>query len=215
MGARAYCRECDGAVDTIGPWPGRCGHCGGQIETRPVPPLVEPHLRLVLVGSCHGVEDARRRLPFTDPEDRIWEVLDESHLTPERFEPVEAERLLRVGVGATTVCTRAAPDPGDLGPEDRTHGRDRLAEVLDRFEPERVAFLGIRAYELAAEQEPMGYGPVPEGYRGRPAFVVPATHPGEADVDEATLAEWFERLRNWLDRPRRGPRRDRSPQGPA
>ncbi|HWH08260.1 MAG TPA: mismatch-specific DNA-glycosylase [Candidatus Thermoplasmatota archaeon] len=194
---RAYCRRCDAAVEATGAWPGRCAACGAPIEAHPVPDVVRPGLRALLVGINPGVQTARARRHFANPKNAFWGALHAAGLTPRRIAPAEQARLLDLGLGITNVVTRATPGSADVTPQDVARGRARLRGLVAAQAPAWVAFVGKEAHRMATGARGAALGEA-EPLWGARVFVLPSTSPRNAHLTEPEKVAWFGRLRDAL-----------------
>lgn len=196
---RAYCRACDDAVDAEGPWPGRCTRCGDPIEAHPVADVTGHRVELLLIGINPGLHTVRTRHHFAHPDNRFWQALERSQLGPDALDPGDRSALLAAGLGLTNAVTRATPSAEAITREDTRRGRRHLRDVERATHPDRVAFVGQRAFTLATGRDAVDPGEVPEGYRGRPAYVVPSPSPRNEHVDLEALVAWFDRVARWIE----------------
>lgn len=191
---RAYCRPCDKAVDATGHWPGRCTECAQPVEEAPVPDVLGPGLRLLLVGINPGVQTARTKHHFANPRNLFWGLLQESGLTPRQLDPTEERELLRWGMGVTNVVTRATPGAGDVTAEDKRRGRERLEALVRKAQPEWFAFVGKQAWLFAGGAPGQPFGVVKDGFWGRKTFVLPSPSPANAAIPRTAQLKHWKRL---------------------
>jgi len=118
---------------------------------QPVPDVIRPGLRLLLVGINPGQISARDRAHFANPANPFWRLLHDSGLVPRRFEPGEQRELLAHGLGITNLVSRASASASELGPSDYERGRRELDRKLRRHRPRAVAFVGVTAYRSFAK----------------------------------------------------------------
>lgn len=191
---RAYCRRCDKAVEAKGAWPGRCATCKTPIEENPLADIVSPGLRVLFVGINPGIQTARFRRHFANPQNAFWGALAESGLTPRRLDPSETEALLALGFGVTNAVTRATPGSADVTGEDVARGRERFAATVAKFRPPMLAFVGKQAYAMATGRKGAAHGLQGERFDGVRCFVLPSTSPANAAVSPAEKLKWFREL---------------------
>ena len=193
-GVQGYCRACDAAVGLRGAWPGRCAACATPAEEEPVPDVVAPALRVLFVGINPGVQTARARLHFANPQNAFWGALHESGLTPRRLPPREQRELLELGMGITNAVMRATPGSADVTPEDVARGRARLARLVAHARPAWLAFVGKEAHRMATQAKAAPLGPAP-AWEGARVFVLPSTSPRNAHLSPAQKVAWFAKLK--------------------
>lgn len=197
---RAYCRNCDGAVEASGAWPGACDACGAPIEADPVPDVARAGLSILFVGINPGVQTARARRHFANPRNAFWGALHASGLTPARIDPARQEDLVALGMGITNSVTRATPGSADVTREDVERGRERLAARVAELRPAWLAFVGKEAYRMATgrKEAPLGEA---EPWRGARVYVLLSTSPRNAHLSEEEKIAWFRRLREAAGKP--------------
>ena len=111
-----------------------------------LPDYLRPGLSLILVGINPGLRSAAVGHHFAGRNNRFWQLLHESGLTPHRLTYEEDARLLELGIGLTNIAARPTRSSGDLSREDFERGRRALARKVARFRPYCVGFVGLTAY---------------------------------------------------------------------
>ena len=111
-----------------------------------LPDQLEPHLRLVFVGTAAGQRSADLGHYYAGPGNRFWRTLHEVGITPRRYAPHEFPELLKLGIGFTDVCkTGAGMDHEALKfPVDIGAFRDKML----RYRPNTIAFTSKKAASL-------------------------------------------------------------------
>lgn len=125
----------------------------------PLPDIVAPGIRLLLVGINPGRRSAALGQHFAGPGNRFWPALHAAGITPERFEPADQHRLADLGVGLTNIVARETATAGELPADELRSGAERLTRDVARWRPVVVAVLGISAYRVAFDR--------PKAARGR------------------------------------------------
>lgn len=135
--------------------------------TGPLPDVVGPGLRLLLVGINPGRRSAALGQHFAGHGNRFWPALAAAGITPRLLAPDEQHELVAYGVGITNVVARPSATAAELSAAElRAGGRD-LVERVGRWKPSVVAILGVTAYRIAfsrprarvgAQDDPPGSG---------------------------------------------------------
>jgi double-stranded uracil-DNA glycosylase len=111
-----------------------------------LPDQLQPHLRLVFVGTAAGQRSAETGHYYAHPGNRFWRTLHEVGITPRRYEPHEFPALLSLGIGFTDVCKlgsgmdhQALAFPVDI---------PAFREKMQQFRPTTIAFTSKKAASL-------------------------------------------------------------------
>jgi TDG/mug DNA glycosylase family protein len=113
------------------------------------------------------------RYHFARPGNRFWRALHAAGFTERVLSPREQEELLEAGIGLTNVVARASASAEELGPEDYRRGRAILRRKLGQYRPRVIAFLGLGAYRIVAEQPLARVGRQAEPFAGVEAWALP------------------------------------------
>jgi G:T/U-mismatch repair DNA glycosylase len=121
-------------------------------EPDPVPfgDLVAPGLRALIVAINPSSQSVGIGHSFSSPSNAFWRLLHESGLTPMRLQPSEEHRLLDPGLGLVSTVWRATPSAAALSLAERRAGAARVRGLVERYEPQLVALLGLTLYPLYA-----------------------------------------------------------------
>jgi TDG/mug DNA glycosylase family protein len=111
-----------------------------------LPDQLEPHLRLVFVGTAAGQRSADLGHYYAHRGNRFWRTLHEVGMTPRQYEPHEFPALLKLGIGFTDVCKlgsgmdhEALAFPVDI---------PAFREKMRRYRPKTIAFTSKKAASL-------------------------------------------------------------------
>jgi TDG/mug DNA glycosylase family protein len=110
--------------------------------------LVRPGLRGLIVAINPSTQSARIGHSFSSPSNPFWRLLHESGLTPIRLQPSEEHRLLDYGLGLVSTVSRPTPSAAALSLAERRAGAARVRSLVERYEPQVVALLGLTLYPL-------------------------------------------------------------------
>lgn len=113
---------------------------------QPVSDLVKEGLDALFIGINPGLMSARLGHHFANPANGFWRLLFESGLTSKRLTPERERELLDEGLGLTNVVDRETPGVAELTRADMERGRRKLAQVITRYRPAAVVFIGITGY---------------------------------------------------------------------
>ncbi len=133
----------------------------------PLPDILAPGLRVVIVGTIAARHRRERDHYYAGVGNAFWVLLHESGLTPRVLTPEQDEQLPSFGIGLTDLVWTPSGEPDLAG----------LDAKLTSAAPEAVAFVSKTAatsYARAAGARlPRGYGELSWTAAGRPAFVLP------------------------------------------
>jgi TDG/mug DNA glycosylase family protein len=179
---------------------------GGE-RLRTLPDLLGEGLRVLFVGYNPSLGSARLGRYYASRNNRFWELLAVSGLTPRRLAPDEDHTLAALGIGITDLVKRPSRAAHDIGAAEYRAGAARVLALVERLRPAAVAWNGKGVYRLAAGVRRAEWGPQPTPLaEGVTDFVLPSPS-GLARIPFAEKARWYSALAHWLDEhaaPRRG-----------
>jgi TDG/mug DNA glycosylase family protein len=138
-----------------------------------LPDLIRPGLAVLFCGINPSLYSAAVQHHFARPGNRFWRTLHAAGFTDRVLLPSEQAELLEQGIGLTNVVEQASASAAELTREDYRRGRASLRRKLQRYRPRTIAFLGLGAYRIVAEQPRARVGLQPEPFEGVPAWVLP------------------------------------------
>ena len=162
---------------------------------RTVPDLVGPDLRVLLVGINPGLWSGALGLHFANPSNRLWPVLELSGWTSYRLRPEQTDELLAAGIGITNLVRRATGRADELTDAEVRSGLPGVEALAARWQPGRVAFLGLGAYRIATGDRRAVVGPLDRLVGGRPAWLLPNPSGLNAGWQLPRLVEAYRTLR--------------------
>nr|WP_157474385.1 G/U mismatch-specific DNA glycosylase [Parafrankia sp. EUN1f] len=115
---------------------------------RTVPDLVGPETRVLLCGINPSLESGATGFHFGTPSNRLWPVLHLAGFTPRRLHPSETDELRSCGIGITNLVHRATARADEIDDDEVRAGVATLTVLVERVQPEWVAFLGLAAYRI-------------------------------------------------------------------
>lgn len=116
-------------------------------ETRGLPLLLRPGLRVVFIGYNPGLESARRGHYYAHGGNAFWRHLNASGLVPRPVGCEDDRGLLELaGIGFTDLCRRPTLRASELAPGERREGALRLLQELEAAAPAVAAFGGRQLY---------------------------------------------------------------------
>jgi TDG/mug DNA glycosylase family protein len=95
-------------------------------------------------------------------------------------------------VGFTDLVKRASRRADELAAADYRDGAARVERLVQRMRPAAVCFLGLSGYRLAVDPAAVA-GPLPVGFGGRPAYLMPNPSGLNAHTKPAGFAEHLRR----------------------
>jgi TDG/mug DNA glycosylase family protein len=195
-------------ADPTSAWP--CGYGPRVPSRRPtkqelaeaygltLPDLVEPGLRVLLVGINPSLWSGWSGRHFGRPSNRLWQTLYEAGLTPRRLQPEDTDDLLAAGIGITNLVARATARADELTDAEIRAGVPRLRELVARWRPAAVAVLGVTAYRVAFAQPKAVVGRQPEAFEGSMLWVLPNPSGLNAHYQQPALSAEYGALRKAL-----------------
>jgi TDG/mug DNA glycosylase family protein len=171
---------------------------------RKVPDLIRPELDVLFCGINPSLYSAVVQRHFARPGNRFWRTLQAAGFTERLLSPWDQEELLEAGIGLTNVVARASASADELGPEDYRRGRAILRRKLARCRPRVIAFLGLGAYRIVAQQPQARVGRQAQPFAGVEAGALPNPSGLNAHYQLAELARCYGVLARALRGGRRG-----------
>lgn len=161
---------------------------------RTLPDLIEPGLRLLIVGINPGLLTAAVQAHFSRRGNRFYPALFAAGITDHLidasggYQPGDREHLAARGVGITNIFAGASARADELTREQLVAGGIALTERVARLKPKVVAVLGITAYHTAFARPKAVPGRQPETMGGCELWVAPNPSGLNAHATPASLA---------------------------
>lgn len=133
-----------------------------MVEPGPLPDVVGPGLRLLLVGINPGRRSAALGQHFAGHGNRFWPALAAAGITPRQLAPHEQAELVGSGVGLTNLVARPSAAAAELSPAELRAGGAVLVERIGAWAPAVVAVLGVTAYRVAFSRPRARVGQQPD-----------------------------------------------------
>src|SRR5216684_169237 len=97
--------------------------------------------RILFVGINPSLTSARVGHHFAGPGNPFWRLLHAAKLILEPFTYEDDAKLPACGFALTNICARPTRAASELTPAEFTAGREQLARLIARLQPEVVAFV--------------------------------------------------------------------------
>jgi double-stranded uracil-DNA glycosylase len=130
--------------------------------TTTLPDLLEPGLRLVVVGINPSRYSAAAGHYYARPGNDFWRLLAASGLTDRVLDPAEDQRLPSLGIGLTDLVKIPTGRAGELPPAAFVGALDGLRARLAGVDPAVVLFNGADGLRRALGRRP-GFGRLDPG----------------------------------------------------
>jgi double-stranded uracil-DNA glycosylase len=153
---------------------------------RTLPDIVAPGMRLLVCGLNPSLYAADAGVPYARPGNRLWPAALAAEVVSVDRDPWHA--LAHHGVGWTDLAKRATVGAAELTADEYRAGAARLAWTVRLLRPGSVCFVGLAGYRAALDRRAVA-GPVPGGFAGVSAYVMPSTSGLNARTTPAVLAE--------------------------
>lgn len=164
-------------------------------RVRTLPDLLAPGLRLLFVGFNPSVRAARLGHYYAGRNNRFWDLLAVSGLTPVRWSFERDGELPELRIGVTDLVKRPTRSAAEVTQEEFRLGAERFRGIVRELRPRVVCYNGKGVYLQAA-----GVRSAPWGLQARPLvegtadFVAPSPS-GLARIPFAEKARWYAELR--------------------
>jgi mismatch-specific thymine-DNA glycosylase len=141
---------------------------------RTLPDYLRVGMKLIIVGCNPGDRSARVGHYYAGRGNEFWPLLYDSRVVPELLDHRNDKRMIEFGIGLTDMVKRPTRTPEELNREEFAEGRIILAQKLEQYAPQVVAFNGVNTFENFA-QRPGKPGLQKERLYGAQVFVLPST----------------------------------------
>jgi TDG/mug DNA glycosylase family protein len=140
---------------------------------KPLADVIAPGLGVLFCGLNPGRRAAAEGHHFAGHGNRFWPVLHLAGFTPRQLSPEEDRELLKYGCGLTTVVARATAGAADLERKEYISAAGDLMQLVERYRPRHVAFLGKAAYAAIQGTRQLAWGRQPAPFAGAAAWLLP------------------------------------------
>lgn len=141
---------------------------------RTLPDYLRTGMRLIIVGSNPGDRSARVGHYYAGRGNEFWPLLYDSGVIPELLDHHDDKRMIEFGIGLTDLVKRPTRGVEELSREEFAEGRIVLAQKLEQYGPQVIAFNGVGVFENFA-QRACKPGLQKERLYGAQVFVLPST----------------------------------------
>lgn len=162
---------------------------------RTIRDVIADDLEVLFVGINPGLYSGAVGHHFARPGNRFWPALHRTGFTDRVLAPHDQRKLLDAGIGITNLVARTTARADELSPEEIRQGGRRLARLVRRRRPRRVAVLGVSAYRTAFDRPRAIVGRQPEPLAEAELWVLPNPSGLNARYQLSELAEAFAELR--------------------
>ncbi|HYH82775.1 MAG TPA: mismatch-specific DNA-glycosylase [Longimicrobium sp.] len=166
---------------------------------RTLPDLLGPGVRVLFVGYNPSLRAARLGRYYAGRNNRFWDLLAASGLTPRRLTYEEGHLLPGLGIGITDLVKRPTRSAADVTAAEFRAGALRVRRLVAEVRPKVVAYNGKGVYLLAAGVKNAPWGLQPTSLvPGLADYVVPSPS-GLATIPFAEKARWYTGLREVVE----------------
>ncbi len=165
---------------------------------RTLPDYLRRGMRLIVVGCNPGERSARLGHYYAGRGNLFWPLLYDSGVIPELLDYRDDKRIIEFGVGLTDLVKRPTRGIEEIDREEFAEGRILLAQKLEEYTPQVVAFNGKLVFEKFA-QRPCKLGLQKDRLYGAQVFVLPSTS-GQNAVARGQRMRYFRQLAAVLKR---------------
>jgi len=163
---------------------------------RTLPDHLRSGMKLVIVGCNPGDRSARVGHYYAGRGNEFWPLLHDSGIVPELLDHKDDKRMIEFGIGLTDLVKRPTRGVEELRREEFAEGRIILAQKLEQYAPQVIAFNGKTAYENFS-QRACKLGLQKERLYGALIFVLPSTS-GKNAIGRSAKMRFFRQLAKLL-----------------
>jgi TDG/mug DNA glycosylase family protein len=153
-----------------------CTHDGGEwivlraLRARTLPDFVGSGMRLLVCGLNPSLYAADQGVGFARPGNRFWPAALAAGIVSRDRDPAHA--LSAHGVGMTDLVKRATTRADELTGDEYREGVARVGRLVRWLRPHVVCFVGLAGYRAAVDKKAQP-GPIPDGFEGAAAYLMP------------------------------------------
>ena len=133
---------------------------------------VGPTMRLLVVGLNPSPASADSGIGYARPGNRFWPAVLEAGLATVDRDPRHA--LAQHGLGMTDLVRRTTVRADEVDRHEYRAGTERVERLVGWLRPRAVCFVGLGGWRTAVDRGAVA-GVQPDGFGGRPAYVMPHT----------------------------------------
>lgn len=161
-----------------------------------IPDSVGPGMRILFVGYNPSLVSGERGHNYAGRGNRFWKLLFESGLTERLLKAEEDHTLLAThGYGFTNIVARPTRRAEEITREEYATGRVLLCELIAKYRPQIVCFVGKGVYEQYSKRKKIDWGEQPEQMvPGVIDFVAPSSS-GLVRMPIAEILTYFRQLK--------------------
>jgi double-stranded uracil-DNA glycosylase len=141
---------------------------------RTLPDYLRNGMKMIIVGCNPGDRSARVGHYYAGRGNEFWPLLYDSRVVPELLDHRDDKRMIEFGIGLTDLVKRPTRGIEELTREEYAEGRIMLAQKLEQYAPQVIAFNGVGTFENFA-QRPCKPGLQKSRLYGAQVFVLPST----------------------------------------
>lgn len=116
--------------------------------------ILAEDLKILFIGFNPGLYSAEIGHYFAHKNNKFWDLLYQSALTPKRLDPREDWSMLSLGYGLTDIVKRPSKGISELKKREYACGKKRLRRIIEKYKPKIACYLGIGVYkEFSGKKE--------------------------------------------------------------
>ncbi|MEH7307737.1 mismatch-specific DNA-glycosylase [Neobacillus drentensis] len=143
---------------------------------KPISDHLKENLKVLFVGFNPSIRSSELGHHYANPNNRFWKILYEAGLTPRKYEAMEDEKLLDLGIGFTNIVQRPTKAADEITKEEYAEGREILKQKVERLKPKVVCFVGKGVYQQYSGLKVIQWGRQTNGFiPGVIDFVAPSS----------------------------------------
>lgn len=123
-----------------------------------VPDYLANGLRIIFVGYNPSIRSGETGHHFANPNNRFWNILNSTELTPRKYRPEEDRELLKLGYGLTNIVARPTRAAADITESEYQAGKLELYHKIKCYLPKVVCFVGKGVYEKYSGKRNVSWG---------------------------------------------------------
>ncbi|MGV3489031.1 MAG: mismatch-specific DNA-glycosylase [Tuberibacillus sp.] len=123
-----------------------------------IPDHLRSGLEIIFIGFNPSLKSGETGHHYANPNNRFWNILFQSGLTPRKLSPFEDDLLLKYGYGLTNIVSRPTKAADEITKEEYQEGAVILRKKLEQYRPKSACYVGKGVYQAFSGKKQIPWG---------------------------------------------------------